>query len=90
MQKKKYLFGVQIESIQDLFWVIDRDGTGTIEADELKEGLNCLGEILSSVDIMYIIHIMDKNNTGATTHNTTTDTRHRTICVCIRMLYGRV
>lgn len=53
-----------IEENRAAFQVFDRDGSGTISADEMRQVMKNLGENLTDQEIDEMIAIADKDNNG--------------------------
>ncbi|KAF1345104.1 putative calmodulin [Delphinella strobiligena] len=51
--------------LREAFRIFDRDGSGTINADELRDVMKALGEDLSSAEIDEMIKEADKNGDGS-------------------------
>lgn len=51
--------------LREAFRIFDKDGSGTINADELRQVMKALGEDLSSTEIDEMIKEADKNGDGS-------------------------
>lgn len=51
--------------LREAFNIFDRDGSGTINADELRQVMKALGEDLSDAEIDEMIKEADKNGDGS-------------------------
>lgn len=51
--------------LREAFRIFDRDGSGTINAEELRDVMKALGEDLSSAEIDEMIKEADKNGDGS-------------------------
>lgn len=55
----------QIEAeIKEIFDYFDQDGSGSIDSEELKNCLKCLGENVVDEEVNDMIGVMDKDNNG--------------------------
>uniref|UniRef100_L2G7Q7 Calmodulin n=2 Tax=Colletotrichum gloeosporioides species complex TaxID=2707338 RepID=L2G7Q7_COLFN len=52
------------EELKNAFKVFDRDGSGTISAEELRHVLKSLGENMTNAEIDEMIQMADKNGDG--------------------------
>ncbi|KAK9816876.1 hypothetical protein WJX72_006443 [[Myrmecia] bisecta] len=52
------------KDLKEVFSVFDRNGNGTISADELRAAIKSIGEELSEQDIEDTIHLADKSGNG--------------------------
>eukprot|EP00093_Oithona_nana_P004586 04586.XXX_2860_8014_1 [CDS] Oithona nana genome sequencing. len=53
------------ETIRNAFYLFDRDGNGTISADELGTLLRTLGQEPSEAEVEEILSVLDANKSGA-------------------------
>ncbi|KAF9876088.1 calmodulin [Colletotrichum karsti] len=65
LMAQKVQVGDAEEELKNAFKVFDRDGSGTISAEELRHVLKSLGENLSAADIDEMIQMADKNGDGS-------------------------
>lgn len=55
----------QVEAeIKEIFDYFDQDGSGSIDSEELKNCLKCLGENVVDEEVNDMIGVMDKDNNG--------------------------
>lgn len=52
------------KELRDAFAVFDRDGSGTIEADEIRKVMKSLGDNLTDEEIDEMIKHVDKDGNG--------------------------
>src|SRR5690554_6033127 len=63
-KKRKELTEEQIEVLKQAFDLFDQDGSGMIDARELKEAMKALGFEVTNADVKTMIKEIDKDNSG--------------------------
>ncbi|KAK2005032.1 calmodulin [Colletotrichum falcatum] len=64
LMAQKVQVGDAEEELKNAFKVFDRDGSGTISAEELRHVLTSLGENMTPAEIDEMIQMADKNGDG--------------------------
>ena len=64
IKKTKKLTHEQREEINNAFLLFDKDGSGTIDVNELKEALKALGVFLKKDEVKEIMIKIDKDGSG--------------------------
>lgn len=62
---QKVQVGDAEEELKNAFKVFDRDGSGTISAEELRHVLTSLGENMTAAEIDEMIQMADKDGDGS-------------------------
>ncbi|KAK1590649.1 uncharacterized protein LY79DRAFT_590357 [Colletotrichum navitas] len=65
LMAQKVQVGDAEEELKNAFKVFDRDGSGTISAEELRHVLTSLGEDMTPAEIDEMIQMADKNGDGS-------------------------
>ncbi|KAL0934314.1 calmodulin, partial [Colletotrichum truncatum] len=65
LMAQKVQVGDAEEELKNAFKVFDRDGSGTISAEELRHVLTSLGENMTKAEIDEMIQMADKNGDGS-------------------------
>ncbi len=64
LAQKRTMYGHPLKNVRDLFSMMDRDSSGTIEADELGNALKRLGLNLSKKQVYDLVTVMDSDSNG--------------------------
>lgn len=65
LMAQKVQVGDAEEELKNAFKVFDRDGSGTISAEELRHVLTSLGENMTAAEIEEMIQMADKDGDGS-------------------------
>lgn len=65
IRRKRRLYGQVIQTPTDIFRVFDRDGSGKLSADELKQALTKLGLGYTAQQLHMLSEFLDTNGNGA-------------------------
>ena len=76
MEHKRSLYGHTIEHSHDLFRAMDRDGSGTLEPAEIRQGLDRLDLGLGPDQMNDLIERWDKNDDGSVSYGELVDALH--------------
>ncbi|KAH6973101.1 calmodulin-like protein [Ilyonectria sp. MPI-CAGE-AT-0026] len=68
MSKKRNINDIQ-EDLLDAFKVFDKDGSGTISRDEIRQVMLSLGERLTEEEINEMLKVADKDGNGTIDYN---------------------
>ncbi|KAH8686499.1 hypothetical protein BGZ61DRAFT_52921 [Ilyonectria robusta] len=68
MSKKRNINDIQ-EGLLDAFKVFDKDGSGTISRDEIRQVMLSLGERLTEEEINEMLKVADKDGNGTIDYN---------------------
>ena len=65
IRRKRRVYGQVLQTPTDIFRVFDRDGTGKLSADDLKQALTKLGLCYTAQQLHLLSEFLDTNGDGA-------------------------